>query len=205
MDKLQLKKKEWKYEKHIEFLLPYMANRDRTSNDGDETSTTDERNNDDSTQSSVLSDKSLDQNQFEDLLLNSEQEETANLMESIPPPSKKKRSDLTELLQLHRENQKRHQQQRIELKEILSSAKDDYDEIEHFFLSLAKTTKKFPGYLQARVKRSCFNAVAEAEDSYLYSQHTYGYYTNTGESSSQQNISNSQQFEMIPPTDTAFF
>lgn len=57
----------------MEFLLPYMANRDRTSNYGDETSTTDERNYDDSTQSSELTDKSLDQNQFEeDLLLNSE-------------------------------------------------------------------------------------------------------------------------------------
>lgn len=185
----------------MEFLLPYMANRDRTSNYGDETSTADDMNYDDSPQSSVLSNKSLEQNQFNNLL-DYEHEETANLMESIPSSSKKKRSDLSELLQLHRENQKIHRQERMELKEMLSSSRDDYDEIEHFFLSLAKTTKKLPGYLQAKIKRSCFNIVAEAEES-LYNEETYSYvtqsYTNTGESSSNQNINASLQFEMTLP------
>lgn len=49
-----------------------------------------------------------------------------------------------ELLQLHRENQKRHRQERIELKEMLSSAKDDYDEIEHFSCRWRKPLRNFP-------------------------------------------------------------
>lgn len=69
-------------------------------------------------------------------------------------------------------------------------------------MSLAKTTKKLPGHLQAQVKRRCFNTVAEVEESHIYNQQTYSYgytsYTNTGESSSQQS-GNSLQFEMIPP------
>ncbi|KAL3268726.1 hypothetical protein HHI36_007828 [Cryptolaemus montrouzieri] len=123
----------------MDFLLSYKANRYPTSIYGYETSSTEKRNYDDSTQSSVLTDKSLDQNQFEeDLLLNSKRKETANFMESIPLSSKKKRNDLSELLQLHRENQKR--QERIEFKEMLSSTKDENT----FSCRWRKTVRNFP-------------------------------------------------------------
>ncbi|XP_048484041.1 uncharacterized protein LOC125490065 [Plutella xylostella] len=145
----------WKYQKIMEFLLPFMQNRKRTSNFRD-----DSESYDDDTQMSATLNTTLntagDQMsndseliQLEDLLSNDHTQSTQSSGFSSKSKNRKL-GDGSELLSQFQSNNEQRTKERAELKEILT-ASDDFD---HFFLAI----------LQLKVKRTAMTALMEAEE-----------------------------------------
>jgi hypothetical protein len=174
-------RKEWKYQKAMSFLLPYMCNRDRSSNFAPLDDSVSETSNPPNTidESSRESCNLLPSNSNNLPSVDVPNDSTAS--GPLPSTSKKRKND--EILDLLKKNQKRRElleQERIEVKNMMS-ASDKYDEIDLFFLNLAASAKKLLYYLQLQIKKTCFNAVISAEESNLqhswYSPNNYGYST----------------------------
>ncbi|XP_063538127.1 uncharacterized protein LOC134747432 [Cydia strobilella] len=164
--------REWKYQKIMEYLLPYMSNRERDSSlentilsqkTDDSSSQTSNKSNDDlSLRSEIASQNSNKSN--DDLSLRTKIASTSDVSSSS---KKKKEDDLSCILNRHLENQENFRKERQELKEFLKPT--DHDDIDLFFLSMAKTYKKLPDYLQVPLKRKLFNIISETEESYVMS------------------------------------
>ncbi|XP_050348196.1 uncharacterized protein LOC126772068 [Nymphalis io] len=180
--------KEWKYQKAMSFLLPYMCNRDRSSSNPP--NTIDESSRDSCnllpSNSNSLPSVGVPNN--------------STALEPLPSTSKKRKND--EILDLLKKNQERRElleRERIELKNMMS-ASNKYDEIDYFFFNLAASTKKLPYYLQLQIKKSCFNAVILAEESNLqnnwYSPNNYGY--STGSTPTPENVNTSVDTPTAP-------
>ncbi|XP_012550153.2 uncharacterized protein LOC105842338 [Bombyx mori] len=187
-------RKEWKYQKAMSFLLPYMCNRDGSSNfvplDNSVSETSNPPNIVD--ESSCESCNLLPSNSNNLPSVNIPNDSTTS--GSIPSTSKKRRKN-DEVLELLKENQERRElleRERIEVKNMML-ASDQYDEIDLFFINLAASTKKLPHYLQLQIKKKCFNAVMSAEESNLqhswHSPNNYGYSTDS--TSTPDNINTS--------------
>lgn len=154
------KTREWKYQKLMEFLLPYMANRDRESSYKEDISSPNNEN--DSSQSTQYSLNQDDSSQSTEHTPN-QADNPNNLYEiastsgistdSVTPSSskKKKGDELSILIQKHMKNQEDFRKERQELRELLKPT--DCDDTDHFFLSMAKTFKKLPDYMQVPLKR----------------------------------------------------
>ncbi|XP_028025951.1 uncharacterized protein LOC114239769 isoform X1 [Bombyx mandarina] len=172
-------RKEWKYQKAMSFLLPYMCNRDGSSNFVTLDNSVSETSNPPYTidESSCESCNLLSSNSNNVPSVDIPNDSTTS--ESLPPTSKKKRKN-DEILELLKENQERRElleRERIEVKNMML-ANDQYDEIDLFFINLAASTKKLPYYLQLQIKRKCFNTVMSAEESNL--QHIWHSPNNNG-------------------------
>ncbi|XP_050683584.1 uncharacterized protein LOC126978636 [Leptidea sinapis] len=186
-------RKEWKYQKAMSFLLPYMSNRDRSTNFTPLDHSVSETSNPPNTieESSRESCNFLPSNSNN--LPSADDPKNPTASESLPSTSKKRKND--EILDYLKKNQERREvleRERIELKNMMS-ASDKYDEIDLFFLNLAASTKKLPYYFQLQIKKTCFNAVMSAEESNLqhswYSPNNYGY--STGSTPTSDNINTS--------------
>lgn len=146
-------RKEWKYQKAMSFLLPYMSNRDRSTNFAPLDDSVSETSNppniiEESSQESCNFLPS-DSNSFPSV--NDPSDSTTS--GPLPSSSKKRKND--EILDLLKNNQKRRElleRERIEVKKMMS-ASEKYDEIDLFFLNLAASTKKLPYYLQLQIKK----------------------------------------------------
>ncbi|VEN62489.1 unnamed protein product [Callosobruchus maculatus] len=150
---------EWKYQRLMEYLLPYMSNRDRESNFRESPSSITPTQ-DDSSQSSL--NKNNDSLNSVRVEIGSSSGMSAN--SRIPSSLKKKKGDeLSNLLTRHMESQEIYRRERKELKELLKQT--EHDDIDLFFLSMAKTYKKLPHYVQVPVKRKIFNIISDAEES----------------------------------------
>lgn len=201
----------------MEFLLPYMCNRDRTTNyeqqeirspgtDDTRMSAGSSTENNSRSQEELLSD--IESILSEPTTDNSQNSTTQN---AAPSPShsshasstttnKRKADDITELLKKHQENHQQLMKERAEIKEILT-APDSVDEIDHFFLGMAKSVKKLPAYLQRQVKRNAMNALMEAEEvneQHLWTAPNYGYCTST-DSNTSANYSNTETLRNKEP------
>lgn len=159
--------KEWKYQKAMSFLLPYMYNRNQSSNfaplDVSASETSNPPNTIDESSQGSCSLLPPNSNNLSSVgFLNN-----STAFEPFSSISKKIKND--EILDLLKKNQERSElleREGIEVKNIMSSS-NKYDEIDLFFLNLAASTKKLPYYLQLQIKKSCFNAVISAEESNL--------------------------------------
>ncbi|CAG4952511.1 unnamed protein product [Parnassius apollo] len=186
-------RKEWKYQKAMSFLLPYMSNRDRPTNFAPLNVSVMETSNSPNTieESSRESYSLLPSNSNNLPSIDDPNDSTA----SGPHPSTSKKRKKDEILELLKKNQERCEllaRERIEVKNMML-ASDKYDNIDLFFLNLAASTKKLPYHLQLQIKKTCFNAVMSAEESNLqhswYSPNNYGY--STGSTPTPDNINTS--------------
>ncbi|CAG4947544.1 unnamed protein product [Parnassius apollo] len=186
-------RKEWKYQKAMSFLLPYMSNRERPTNFAPLNDSVMETSNSPNTieESSRELCSLLPSNSNNLPSIDDPNDSTA----SGPHPSTSKKRKNDEILDLLKKNQERREllaRERIEVKNMML-ASDKYDDIDLFFLNLAASTKKLPYYLQLQIKKTCFNAVMSAEESNLqhswYSPNNYGY--STGSTPTPDNINTS--------------
>ncbi|KAJ0172685.1 hypothetical protein K1T71_011824 [Dendrolimus kikuchii] len=100
----------------------------------------------------------------------------------------------THLLQLNQENRERLQREREELKTMIlpKNNEESLDDMDHFFLSMARNLKKRSPFLLLQAKRKIINIVLEAEDFEIQntSYQNYGY-SSAPITSNQDNNGNS--------------
>nr|XP_049697641.1 uncharacterized protein LOC126054844 [Helicoverpa armigera] len=203
------KTREWKYQKLMEFLLPYMANRDRESSYKEDISSPNNEN--DSSQSTQYSLNQDDSSQSTEHTPN-QADNPNNLYEiastsgistdSVTPSSskKKKGDELSILIQKHMKNQEDFRKERQELRELLKPT--DCDDTDHFFVSMAKTFKKLPDYMQVPLKRKLFNMISEAEESYVLSWYNQNIgYSSSSDSSIAVGSNIAGQMDLPPQLD----
>lgn len=190
---------QWKYQKVMEFLLPHMQNRKRTSNFRNDSESIRSPNHDNDTQMSAPSVTTHDQmsndseqNQLEDLLSDATQSTQSSGFFSNS--KRRKSEDVSELLTQFQNNNLQRMKEKAELKQMLT-ASDDLDDLDHFFLSMSKTLKKLPNYLQLKVKRTAMNALLEAveiNEQNSWTAPRYGYFTAPTETVTSQTHENVQ-------------
>lgn len=143
----------WKYAEIMEFLLPYMKNRERSTN---MTSTEDTSSNSDLVNTSTLDTKAQDvENE-----LTVPELDTATPAPQASNTRKRKNDNDDEVIKIKREMRSSRQE------EINNKQKRKRHPIEIFFDSMAQSTKSMPSYLQNRIKTKVLQIVCEAEEEY---------------------------------------
>lgn len=155
----------WKYEKIMEFILPYMSNRPRSTN-----AVIQENNCQDDSESSL-------QQEFE----NNATEVTQNINNSISegqsPPvyAERKRKNSDPIVQfLHDESQRRENRSkaRDDLRRNVLGQRQQNDSVQlkSFFDTMYETCKVLPEYTQLKIQRHIFNIVMEARENHSREQ-----------------------------------
>lgn len=155
----------WKYEKIMEFILPYMSNRPRSTN-----AVIQENNCQDDSESSL-------QQEFE----NNATEVTQNINNSISegqsPPvyAERKRKNSDPIVQfLHDESQRRENRSkaRDDLRRNVLGQRQQNDSVQlkSFFDTMYETCKVLPEYTQLKIQRQIFNIVMEARENHSREQ-----------------------------------
>lgn len=151
----------WKYEKQMDFLLPHLANRQR-STDVSATATTIIKTDTDETVETL---ENTEENS--ELTTNNESQQTNYNI----PRNKRKTDRITEYVD---KEQKRRDERSIDTEELLSrktSVEPKKDTpLKKFFDSMYDLTDDLPEYLQIKVQRHIFNSVMEAREEKLQKQ-----------------------------------
>ncbi|CAH2097457.1 unnamed protein product [Euphydryas editha] len=145
-------KYKWKYEQHMEFLLPSMQNRPRSTN-----VIIEEHSSGDST---IQNEESVNDSVVEQIYVD------------VNPP--KKKATLVSLLETEQRRRQDRSIERDTLRKqiLLSSAAKPETALEKFFNSMLLTTQTLSERLQIKVQREIFNIVMEAKEEHLASQPT---------------------------------
>lgn len=158
----------WKYEKIMEFILPYMANRPRSTNAVIEDSS-----------SNISQDKS--ENTLQQEFENNATKVTQNVDNSIyggqspsmNAQSKRKNSDPFVQF-LHDESQRRENRSKIRdalRRDVLTQRQqNDSVQLKSFFDTMYETSKVLPEYTQMKLQRQIFNIVMEARENHITEQ-----------------------------------
>lgn len=194
----------------MEFLLPHMHNRVCATNFKKDSELLRSQNHDDDAISSAPNDSISDLEQFDldnivtsdvsNICVGSSSLATQSSVTLCPVSSrsnKRKSDEISEFLRTHQANHQRMEKEQAELKKNIM-APDSFDDIDHFFLTIAKSIKKLPSYLQLQVKRKAMNALLEAEDVNEQSSWNaphYGYSTTRTETYTTQNYENNLQMQ----------
>lgn len=139
----------WKYEKFMEFLLPTMQNRSRSTNVNTQ---------DSNEQESDI----IQQNE------NPSESGQHEMVDDCVPP--KKKPNLTSLIEKEQKRREIRSAERDSLRrQILCNASKNTNNVEstalgNFFMSMLQTTSVLPENLQLRVQRQVFNIVMEAKE-----------------------------------------
>lgn len=172
----------WKYAQIMEFLIPYMKNRERSSNlkNVQHTQNTNtgqtiedfgnESPNHHSTQVPLHEEESTTS-----IMASTASEEVGNIPQTQPTRKRKNDDDIVDIIREIESNHIRRQEDRDIRRE------ERKHPIETFFQSMAQTTKSMPTYLQNRIKKKVLEIVCEAEEE-LESYNipaSYGYSTSS--------------------------
>ncbi|KAG8240440.1 hypothetical protein J437_LFUL003154 [Ladona fulva] len=179
--------KSWMYQKQMEFLLPYMFNKNTSAIMND---TIEEINSESQCQEEASSDAQNDDIQLQ--IQDSETESDISFFNkdrehqiSKSPQSKTKKTDIASLLQLTYEKHNRNSKEReVIRKQIIEEKRREEmrknDALYQFFMSMYNSTRAMPKYVQVQVKRKIFESVTVAEEEVI-ANGTHGSY---GQSSS---------------------
>lgn len=159
--------REWKYEKVMEFLIPYMTNRNRTTNYTSQTNINEQETN------------SLENNVTDEFFETSSNhtrstpEDRPSVQHSPSPTSSvssstcrnatRKSDEISNLLIQHHANRERIRQEKLEIQSLIEK-NNTLDEMDTFFLSISKSVKKLSHYMQLQAKRKIFNVLLELEE-----------------------------------------
>jgi len=157
----------WKYARIMEFLIPYMKNRDRSTN-----LTSLQSNLDISTPLATQDSSNEQSSQQPTQLPCTDEEEQSNT--SVPlenavqglestqrTQTTRKRKGDGDILDVIREIESNHSRRQEERE---NRRREKKHPIEIFFESMAQTTKNMPTYLQNRIKKKVLELVCDAEE-----------------------------------------
>ncbi|CAG9771539.1 unnamed protein product [Ceutorhynchus assimilis] len=187
--------KQWKYQKQMQFLVPYMPNRPREGNlekdseDGDrqqgesaavpeteifesEAETSDNRQDyeefefDDVVNEPSTSGTRRIQENKEEKLTKRKVSETEDRSINFTPVSKTKKKKEDDMQEVIKQSMIQRQK-RAEERLIERTQKPEDDDLYHFFMSMYQITKKIPSKFQHLARKDVFQAVAKVEAAYL--------------------------------------
>lgn len=166
----------WVYQKQMEFLIPFMNNRNTSSNlsESQVSETTNQAENEEEL------DGHLDESNGIGNELSLSEEEVQKTSEVTPPNKsnnkKMKTSDLNEAVMKSITNYEKRAAARDEVRKTMAENKgnEPSDPLFHFFMSMYNTTKNLPLSYQLQVKRKIFETVSEAEENTMMSNMVHG-------------------------------
>lgn len=183
--------KQWKFQKQMEYLLPYMANRKRSSN------VLDSEDEDDFTQGEITATEQISENNYDleastlendnEILVHKNNEHDINVDETedsvegmtnttpslafqksgFKQPLKKKKDDISNLLQQSIASREQRAKERALERKKLEDSKTLNDPLYHFFMSMYHTTQKLSPASQYFIKNELYKAVSKAEANLL--------------------------------------
>lgn len=166
----------WVYQKQMEFLIPFMNNRNTSSNlcESQVSETTNQAENEEEL------DGHLDESNGIGNELSLPEEEVQKTSEVTPPNKsnnkKVKTSDLNEAVMKSITNYEKRAAARDEMRKTMAENKgnEPSDPLFQFFMSMYNTTKNLPLFNQLQVKRKIFETVSEAEENTMMSNMVHG-------------------------------
>lgn len=152
----------WRYAEVMEFLLPYMKNRSRSTN----LSST---NTQSSETSEVQDDENADENSEISVFSSTNDRPTINDTEASVTRDRtvtRKRKADTDLIEFLTEMEQNHQkrQEHRDLRREIINAQKEKGAIDLFLESMAITIKTMPTWMQNRIKKKIFAIVSDAEE-----------------------------------------
>jgi len=183
--------RQWKFQKQMEFLLPYMENRKRSANIVD--SDDEQSDNADTEVSQILETPQTPilENNYEleednEVHSNKEREDSVEKLKDTPssagrkftfkePQKKKKKNDIGILIQQSIVNREQRAKERSIERQKLVDLKTPNDPLYHFFMSMYQTTYKMPPASQLTIKNKLFEVVSQVESDLLNSQQNNGF------------------------------
>lgn len=184
--------KQWKFQKQMEFLLPYMENRKRSANIFD--SDDEQSDSADTEVSQVLETTDLEtqtpimENHYvleedNEVHNNKEQEDSVEKLKNTPstsgmklifkePQKKTTKKDIGSLIQQSIVNREQRAKERSIERQKLIDLKTPNDPLYHFFMSMYQTTHKMPPASQLIIKNKLFEVVSQVESELLNIQQT---------------------------------
>ncbi|XP_074026540.1 uncharacterized protein [Leptinotarsa decemlineata] len=190
-------KRSWIYQKQMEFLVPYMANRSRCSNivDTQVNENVIETGQDDYLQTQEdLSHIDLEENKDQETPLE-------HNYEFVEPAKKKKcqwQDNVVSLMKQQVEKREARTAERNSQRKELEQKLQSNDPLKEFFNSMYLTTASMPQRFQIMIKRKIFDAVSEAEMNLSHTTHV----TNLGSHANRENTANGYHhnlFTLQPP------
>lgn len=178
--------RQWKFQKQMEFLLPYMENRKRSANIVD--SDDEQSDNADTEVSQILETPQTPilENNYEleednEVRSNKEREDSVEKLKDTPssagrkftvkePQKKMKKNDIGTLIQQSIANREQRAKERSIERQKLVDLKTPNDPLYHFFMSMYQTTYKMPPASQLTIKNKLFEVVSQVESDLLNSQ-----------------------------------
>ncbi|KAL5236486.1 hypothetical protein ACI65C_003896 [Semiaphis heraclei] len=159
--------KQWKFQKQMEYLLPYMANRKRSSN------VLDSEDEDDFTQGEITATEQISENNYDleastlendnEILVHKNNEHDINVDETEDSVE----DDISNLLQQSIASREQRAKERALERKKLEDSKTLNDPLYHFFMSMYHTTQKLSPASQYFIKNEIYKAVSKAEANFL--------------------------------------
>lgn len=153
----------WKYAELMDFLLPHMKNRPRSTNISSPPTDLDQ-----SQSPSVSLDPSIEDDDAStsaaEPLPGRLETDISDQEKDFRTQGKKRKSDNDEVMNLLREMEENHKRRAMERDERRMAVQQP-DGLHSFYESMYATTKKFPPWLQRDVKKKIFVIITEAEES----------------------------------------
>jgi len=171
--------RQWKFQKQMEFLLPYMENRKRSANIVD--SDDDRSDNADTEDSQIIEtlQTPILENNFvlggdNEVHSNKERDDSVEKLIDTPsssgmqftfkePQKKLKKNDIGNLIQQSIANREKRAKERSIERQKLVDLKTPNDPLYHFFMSMYQTTYKMPPASQLIIKNKLFEVVSQVE------------------------------------------
>lgn len=181
--------RQWKFQKQMEFLLPYMENRKRSANIFD--SDDEQSDNADTEVSQILETNDFEipspilENDYhvveEDNEVHNNKEREDSVEKDTPssagrkftfkePQKKKKKNDIGSLIQQSIANREQRAKERSIERQKLVDFQTPNDPLYHFFMSMYQTTHKMPPASQLVIKNKLFEVVSQVESDLLNCQ-----------------------------------
>lgn len=175
--------KEWKFQKQMGFLQPYMANKSREGNLREHSETENQTQDfETDVEAAEVDNENIEQVNTQQSVENVEDEsQPQTLSETVPtmlattpkslaPPRKKMKKDnvttlLKESIEKHEERSKARTEDRQKLLQELQTKQND--PLYHFFMAMYHSTQRMPPSYQHIIKNRLFNEVSQAEGKLL--------------------------------------
>ncbi|KAJ8934919.1 hypothetical protein NQ314_013109 [Rhamnusium bicolor] len=171
--------KPWKFQKQMEFLVPYMANRSRCGNIGDDsdyeesqeqaenTETENVEENVDTenvdTENSEHNEDDNNRDKTEKSVKSPATPSSSSTLTSVPRNKRFKKDDIGSVLKQSIQRHEQRAQDRALERKKLEQLKAPSDHLYHFFMSMYEITKIMPPASQHLVRNNVFQAVSQVE------------------------------------------
>lgn len=151
--------KNWKYDKMMEFLLPYIGSRERVTN--------------------VLPTSEQSNSQEFQTILPNEESPTNNLDSEVTTRKRKRPNGIKRYLEAENKKLENRMVKRDLLRRKLLTSQEEKDSMKCFFDAMYEMSKNLPEEFQMKIQREVFNSVMQAREDNMLSRNEFSHSTTT--------------------------